>query len=343
MDRRVRLFLLVGAALVGVAFLWRLRTLLLPFVLAAIWAYLMHPLVNRLEQREVPRAVAIILIYVTVGVVLTLLGYAIIPTLAREVDTILQALPRQTERLEGLGLDIWRDLRSMPIPDILDNARQTLISQVERALERVAARLGDLMLGAVTGMFHLILSPFLAYFLLRDWPSLSKSLLQWFPVRAQSDVRTLFQQINRVLSGFVRGQLIISLIIAAVTAGALALLGVPYAIVVGLIVGAFDVIPYFGPIIGAVPAVVLALTQSPSTVLWVVVLLVAVNQLEGVLLSPKVVGDRVGVHPVTVIFAVLAGAELGGILGMLLAVPVAAILKVTLRFTADRLTDMEGA
>jgi len=155
----------------------------------------------------------------------------------------------------------------------------------------------------------------------------------------RKDVLDLGRKVNHVVSGFLRGQLIVSCIVGILVASCLSLLGVKYAIIVGIFAGLADIIPYFGPLISAVPAVALALTVSPWTALWVVILLIAIQQFEGSVLSPKIVGDRVGLHPLTVIFAVLAGGELMGILGMLMAVPVAATVKVVAAHVGDRILE----
>lgn len=336
MDRRLRLFVLAAVAAGAVLLLWRVRSLLVPFVLAAILAYLLNPLVRILEKREVPRASAILVVYAAFAVAATLAVVIVGPLLTAELNAILQTLPRQTERLEAFTFDMLGDLRRLPFPDLVEEAIQAAASRVEQALGMAADRLLDWLPGVFTAVLYAVLAPVLAYFLLRDWPLLQVRLLQWFPLEWQEDILTLVRRVNQVLSGFLRGQLLISLIIGFTLAAAFALLNVRYALLVGLIAGAFDIIPYFGPLIGSIPAMVLALMQSPATAVWAALVLFGVNQLEGILLSPKVVGEYVGLHPVTVIFAVLAGAELFGVLGMLLGVPVAAVIKVVGQFAVDR-------
>lgn len=338
MSHRLRLVFLVAVAAGASLFLWRVRSLLVPFVLAAVLAYLLNPLVRLLERRDLSRSAAILLLYAAGGVLVTLAVLALMPVLLAELDAIVQSLPEQRERLESFTLDMVNDLRRLPFPDFVNRLVETAVVRVEQQLGQVANTVLERLPGAFTALFYVVLSPVLAYFILRDWHSIQRRIVEWFPSAWQEDILHLAKQINGVLAGFIRGQLLISLIIGLVIAAGLSLLGVRYALIVGLIAGAFDVIPYFGPIVGAIPAIVLALLTSPATAFWAVVLLVAVNQLEGVLLAPKVVGEYVGLHPVTVIFAVLAGAELLGILGMLLAVPAAAIIKVFAQFTADRMS-----
>jgi len=147
----------------------------------------------------------------------------------------------------------------------------------------------------------------------------------------------LCSRVNKVVGRFVRGQLIVSVVVGGLVALGLSLLGVRYALFLGVLAGLFDIIPYFGPVLGAIPALVLAFLRDPLTALWTLLMFVAVQQLEGSVLSPKIVGEQVGLHPLTVIFSVLAGGELLGVTGMLLAVPAAATVKVTAGFIGEKL------
>ena len=139
------------------------------------------------------------------------------------------------------------------------------------------------------------------------------------------------------LGSFIRGQLLISAIVGILIAVGLSIMGVDFALIIGLIAGIFNIVPYFGPIIGAVPAVVFALLKSPLTAVYVVLLFAVVNQVESSIISPNILGEHVGLHPVTVIFSIISGGYLFGILGVILAVPVTSIVKVTLRYVHNKL------
>lgn len=147
---------------------------------------------------------------------------------------------------------------------------------------------------------------------------------------------------NGILNGFIRGQLVNAAVVGLLISAGLALLGIKYSLFIGLIAGLFDIIPYFGPIIGFIPASVLALAKSPIAVVWVLVIFVVVNQIEANIISPKIIGERVGLHPLAVIFAIFSGGELMGIVGMLIAVPVAAIVRVLLNYTLQQIDILEG-
>ena len=144
-------------------------------------------------------------------------------------------------------------------------------------------------------------------------------------------------EMDNSLGSFIRGQLLISAIVGILIAVGLSIMGVDFALIIGLIAGIFNIVPYFGPIIGAVPAVVFALLKSPLTAVYVVLLFAVVNQVESSIISPNILGEHVGLHPVTVIFSIISGGYLFGILGVILAVPVTSIVKVTLRYVHNKL------
>ncbi|MBO2520664.1 MAG: AI-2E family transporter [Clostridia bacterium] len=342
MSRRGKILILAGFALLIGLFLYRVREALTPFFLALAVAYLGYPLVKALERREVPRVVAILLMYAMFAAAAVLLVYAVLPSLERELQLMMELLPGQMRRLEALFRDVLRGVRRIPLPSGLEALAGLAVQRVEALLHGVAARAAEALVAAFSHLFNLILAPFLAYYILRDLDDLAKTAVSWLPAGARRDVLELASRVHRAVGGFVRGQLIVSLAVGLLIALGLSLLGVRYALILGLLAGLFDIIPYFGPILGAVPAVAFALLRSPLTALWTLLLFVAVQQLEGSLLSPKVVGEQVGLHPLTVIFSVLAGGELLGVAGMLLAVPFAAAVKVTAGFVGEKLMGESG-
>lgn len=337
MSRRTKILLLATAAIVVVALLVRVRGVLTPFYLAAAIAYISHPAVNLLEERQVPRSLAILLVYIAFGILLFLPAMAVFPRLTAEIEQMLAKLPEQTKRLEGVTESVAFDMRRLRFPGEVEEVYRVAIGRVERLLEEFASRLAAVVVGLLSQVFSLILAPFLAFYILRDSGALVRAATAWLPSSSRRHVLELLQRVNRVVGGFVRGQLMVSVAVGCVVAIGLSLLGVRYAVVLGVFAGLADVVPYFGPIISAVPAVALGLMESPLTALWVVLLLVAVQQLEGSILSPKIVGERVGLHPLTVIFSVLVGGELLGVVGMLLAVPTAAALKTVVAYVADQI------
>jgi len=320
---------LAAAAVIGL--LAAARGILAPFVLAAGLAYLFHPLVCYVETRSVPRPVAILILYVATAIAVWGAGKLALPPLVHELSDLMDTLPRQTERLEGLTRRTVEDAQSIRLPAARE-ALDALVERVQGLLTGFAARLADLLVGLAGGMFSLALAPVLAYFLLRDWDVIRDGLLAGLSPEARRHAVELGARINRVLHGFIRGQLLVSAAVGALAAAGLWLLDVRYALVVGIFAGLVDIVPYFGPVLGALPAVALALAHSPQKALYVLLFFAAVQHVESSILSPKIVGRSVGLHPLSVIAAVLLGAKWFGVFGMVLAVPALSALKVVLAY-----------
>jgi len=313
-------------------FIYRIRAVLTPLLFAVIIAYLANPLVDCLEKREIPRGMSILIAYLIFGLTLFLFLALVIPPLSREIDQILTVLPDKTNRLQELTRQTLEGVKRIEVPATLEQGFSDALIRLEAAAEGFVRRLVEVAVLVVSRFFVLLISPILAFYMLRDWPRAQKALVHYLPEDKGSYVMALLSQVNEVASGFIRGQLIVSSFVGVTIALSLTILDIQFAFLIGLLAGLFDVIPYFGPIIGALPALALAFAESPVVALWVAVVFVVVNQIEGGLLSPKIMGDRVGLHPVMVIMGILIGGELAGIVGMLIAVPTVACARVIIDF-----------
>ena len=337
MSRRLKVGLLAGGALLACLFLVRVRGVLTPFYFAFAIAYLGSPIVSLLEAKQVPRPLAILLLYAIFLVFVASVVYALLPSLQRELEHMLERLPETTRQLETLPQGFLSRWERRWLPASLQEAADLVIRQAQSWIEGLAFRVAQVLMGLLSRLADLVLAPFLAYYILKDRDRLAKASLSWLPTQARKDALELCSRVNKVVGRFVRGQLIVSVVVGGLVALGLSLLGVRYALFLGVLAGLFDIIPYFGPVLGAIPALVLAFLRDPLTALWTLLMFVAVQQLEGSVLSPKIVGEQVGLHPLTVIFSVLAGGELLGVTGMLLAVPAAATVKVTAGFIGEKL------
>lgn len=331
----MKLTILVAVGVVTVLFLFRVRGVLTPFFLAATVSYLGYPIVRRLEERKVPRTWAILIMYAMFTVVILFLVFAILPGLMKEMEQIATSLPRQGHRIESFFQSTFGKYQRAQIPDAVKDLIDATVLRLEGIIGSVARKTADIIVGLFASVFHFVLAPFLAFYILRDLDVLADAIVSWMPNEWRKHAVQLARRVDHVVGGYVRSQLIVSAVIGILVTVGLWALGVRYALFLGLITGLADIIPYFGPIVSAVPALLLALFESPITALWVLVLLVAVQQFEGAILQPKIVGDQVGLHPLSVIFAVLVGNELGGIFGMLISVPLAAAIKVIATYVGD--------
>lgn len=336
-PRQRRQLIVIGLVGAGTVFLYLVRGILFPFWLALIFAYISNPAVVRLEQREVPRPVAIVLIYTLSGVIIGLSAYYLVPTLTHEMDQVVRVLPKHTQELSQLGNSLLARIERARLPVDLEEVIREGALRVEAVVDSFLRRLLDLVLGAFSQLPSIFLAPILAFYILRDWEQIRDTGKQLIPVAYRGEVEELVVQINAVLNGFIRGQLVVSALVGAFIALGLFFLKVRFSLLLGLVAGLFNVIPYLGPLIGGLPAVSLALLDSPWKAIWAVVLFVLVNNLEASFLVPRIVGDQVGLHPLVVIFAVLSGGHLFGVVGMLLAVPAAAVGRVLLGFILRKL------
>ncbi|MCX7781489.1 MAG: AI-2E family transporter, partial [Negativicutes bacterium] len=201
----------------------------------------------------------------------------------------------------------------------------------KRQGQAYVASLVDSLMGMLSYMIGLVITPVLAFYLLNDWYEIKEELLLLLPVRWRHEIILIVKDIDKVLSGVIRGQVTVAIIVGILVSIGLYLLDVKYAVLIGILAGMLDLIPYFGAVIGATPAVTLALLESPYLAVKVALLFFLIHQLEGTVIGPKILGESVGLHPLSVIFFVFVGSELGGLSGMLLGVPAAAVAKVLLR------------
>jgi predicted PurR-regulated permease PerM len=227
----------------------------------------------------------------------------------------------------------------LKIEDGVDRVIRSSLQQAETQAYNALKNFIDDLWGMAGSLLSLVFAPILAYYFIIDWEKIRDGILSLFPANTRSRLVSLGLDIDRVLSGFIQGHLTVCLLVGALTGLAAALLGLKYAIVIGIINGVAELFPYLGPILGAIPSIALALTEGSRQAVYLGLAILVIQQVESNLLSPRIVGIRVGLHPLLVIFALLSGGELFGIWGILLAVPLAADMKVLVKFAFYRLVD----
>ncbi|MCL5057781.1 MAG: AI-2E family transporter [Actinobacteria bacterium] len=332
--RRVFIILLAGLFLYS-AFI--VRGIMVSFLLAGVLVYLFNPLVDRLESRGCGRTSAILLVYAAAAIIVAGVSLYGIPRGVGQLDRLVVAIPAYTGQVQEISRSIEAKYSRAGLPvemkEIIDErinwVEARALSLVNRAISGMVSLLGHL--------FSILLAPVLAFYLLRDFNRFKEDFYTVVPHRWQNDVVILAGDINLVLDRYIRGYLLVCLIVGVLTGTAMFLLGVEFAFILGVFAGLTEIIPYFGPFIGSLPAVLLALLTSKWLALKVVIAFLVIQQLEGSVISPKILGDRVGLHPLAVILALLVAGELFGLPGMLLAVPSAAIIKILLVFTWKKL------
>ena len=335
-----------AAVSVGVLWVvWLLAPILTPFALAALLGWLGDPLVDRLERKGLKRNTAVILVFGVMTMVLVIALLVLVPLLEQQIITLVHSLPAYRDWFVGTALP-WVETRTgLEILSWLDPERLfTLIREHwERAGGIAATVLGYVSRSgfALLGMLaNLVLLPVLTFFFLRDWDLLVERIGALIPRDHHDTVRTLALQSDAVLGGFLRGQTLVMLILGVLYAIGLAAVGLDLGILIGVIAGLLTFVPYLGPAAIVVFGGIAALVQFGD---WqhlagVAVVFTVGQIIESYWLTPKLVGDRIGLHPMAVIFSVMAGGSLFGFLGMLLALPVAAVANVLLHFAHGRYT-----
>ncbi len=331
-------WIFAGACLLlGLLLLIKVRAILGPFLLAFVLAYLLNPLVEGLERYRISRNKSIAIVFILIVVVLATTVFLILPIIYNELSKLALILPNTirsiTERIDGFR----EQFKATGLPSRVALVLDQHLDQGERIIaDRLNSLLANLpnVLSTVT---LYILSPVIAIYFLADWKALGEGFFRIIPQRWRMEWRRLWQDINHVIRQFVRGDLVVAVIVGILIGIGVKLVGMEYALLIGLICGVFDLIPYFGPVLGAVPSVLLALTKSPVMAIKVALIILLVQQLEGNVISPKLMGESVGLHPLWVVFSLLACGELAGFWGMFLAVPLAAVIRVVFNHIYFRL------
>lgn len=322
--------------------IWLLSPILMPFMLAAVFAYLGDPLVDRLERLRIGRGLAASIVFLVMLLIVALALVLLVPLIQRQIARFIAALPAYAAWFTHDAVP-WLEHKLNIPPSEFDPS--TLIARIREHLGTVggiaaavlgyATRSGLALIGFGVAV---VLVPVVTFYLLRDWDKLVAHVDALLPREAQPTIRRLARETDSVLGAFVRGQLLVMLGLAIYYAIALKLVGLDVGPLIGMIAGLVSFVPYLGFIIGIVASLIAALVQFHDAYHLIAVLVVfgIGNLLESYVLVPKLVGDRIGLHPVAVIFAVLAFGELFGFIGVLLALPMASIAMVLLRFLRGR-------
>ena len=326
----------IGTGLAAIALLWALGPVLSPFLLALTLAYIANPLVERLVARRVPRILAVTLILLS-GLGLTVsLALILVPLLRNEITQITTRLPDLVNLISDHLLPWLKERFGLNLHLDVATARQFITEHLGGSGDlagKVLTGLGSGGLALFTLVANLVLMPVVLFYLLQDWPTLVSHLDRLIPRPWHAHARRVLGDVDSVLSEFLRGELLVMLLLALYYAGALWLAGLTIAIPVGIVTGLLIFIPYVGFTIGFVLALVVALLQFQGfpPILAVLVVYGIGQVLEGFLLTPFLVGERIGLHPLAVIFALMAFGQLFGFVGVLAALPASAALLVGLR------------
>jgi predicted PurR-regulated permease PerM len=331
---KVVALVLLSLALLYVAllFLDRISPVVLVLVGAAFLAYLLYPPVQWLQRRRFPRWLSITLVYLVLVIILGGIGAFVGPRITTDAKALAQDMPGLVNKVRDAIVNTHTSfLSAVPIESRESAVRfiDQLVAELQKFGTAIAGRAITLVVNVAVVVTGLIIIPFLAFYILLDLERLREGITAMFPARHRLQILAILKDLDAVVGGFIRGQVVVALVVAILVTIWLTIMGVKFALLIGLFAGVADIIPYVGAVVGAIPAILLA-GYHFGVVKALIVLLgfVAIYEIEGHLVAPFVVGQRVGLPPLMIIVAILVGAELGGIVGMFVSVPIAAMIKV---------------
>ncbi len=308
-----------------------------------VFSYVLNPLVNLIEKRGIKRSFSILLVYLLLIAFIVIVSLSLVPKVSSEFENLVRLLPSYFNRIydyfnntfEKYSKHIdklppgFREIRGI----LLEN-----LKEIQATLLNYLRNITNSVISLFSKMISFIIVPILAFYFLKDKDYFKKKIILMIPKNQRNDILQIAREVDIVLGKFVRGQLLVCVYVGVSTSIALLLIGVDFAIIIGLVAGIADIIPYFGPIIGIFPALVFAILKGHIKVIWVLISFTIIQQIECNVVEPKIVGDSIGIHPVIVMLALLIGGSYFGIIGMLFAIPVAIVLKIASGFIIDKIS-----
>ena len=353
-SRRLWLLAALLAMLAVLVGLYLLRGALLPLGISAVIAYILLP-PARLLERAMPwrekrpllsRLLAVSLIFLTALGALLAAGVMAVASIVRQGQRFVASFPQFIDAARA-QVEIWvADYNRLLPPQVRDRAEEWL-SNAGGLLGDAAWNIASQTIGAITGSFSFLIglatAPVLIFYLMKDADPIRESLYAPFPSRLRPYLRDLMDIVNRSVGGYIRGQLVLGLLVGVVVTAGLLVLGIPFAVILGIVAGLTELIPIIGPWIGGAVGVLVTLATEPDKVLWVILLYLAVQLLENALLVPRVQANTLGLHPIVVILVITVGSQYFGLWGVILGPPVAAMVKGVIVYAAGEWNRMAAA
>jgi predicted PurR-regulated permease PerM len=340
--------------LLALIVLYLARTALLPFIVGSILVYIMLPIIDWLDARlrillhyrRMSRTLAVLILYLLLLAGMIGLLAFVVPPIATQISRLILALPQLVEqayRAVPNVVQVWLDRYNQLVPpDIrlaIERSFQDRLQALFEALQSGIFKSVSVLFSTVSFVLGFVIVPLWMFYLLRDQPEIEVALFRLVPVAYRDDARSIRALLDDVLGSYLRSQLILSITVALMSYVAFEMINLDFAMLLSALVGLFEVIPILGPFLGAIPAIIVASATAPDKVLWVAVIAFAVQQIENNLLLPTITGGTVKLHPALVMVALVVGGAIGGLAGLVLCVPLTAIVRDIAYYLYLRLSD----
>lgn len=329
-DKRLNFIISVAIGLVVLFYvLSKLQWLFIYFSIALMLAYFFDPLYRYLIHKKIPKVLAIIIVFGIIIALLILTIFFLIPSVINQLNILYREIPKFIENYQNIILSIEPQLSKFINPVDVEILLKENLSELQRSVLGFSQTIIIYLSNIVSSItFGIVIIPLILFYLMRDMFIFKENLYIYVSKENKKEFKEVLEEIDNIVSGFIRGRIIVCFIVGILIGIGLYFLNLKFALIIGIVSGVFNFIPYLGAIVGVVLALIFALGNPWWSLLMIVVLFVLVNQLEAVYLNPNILGKGLGLHPLTVVLSMLICGQLLGILGVLVAVPLTAILKV---------------
>jgi predicted PurR-regulated permease PerM len=296
----------------------------------------------RLRDKNLARPLSILIVYLIVILFIAGNFAFLIPPVVRQGQVLWKEMPRLAAKGRALGaewLGAYQETIPLDIQQRIQSNLEKLAGTIGQALQEGVTRTVSVISSTISFFLGILVIPFWLFYILNDAAKFRESALDLIPDKIELDLLNILRITDDIFSAYIRGQLLLCLFIGALATIGLLIVGVDFALLLGLIAGAFEILPFVGPILGAIPALIVAVLQSPITALWTLVVFIIIQQIENILLVPKVAGESVKLHPALIMVVLVVGNEALGLWGMLLAVPLAAVIRDVFKYLYLRFSD----
>lgn len=319
-----------------------LYDILITLIISIVLAYALNPLINKMEDHGINRLEGVLIVYISIVGIFFILLFLIIPRSGKEIKRLVTDLPMYFDQLSDLVDELYTKYYSIlgglpPMFKEIEDVVMKSILSIEKTLVGGLKSSIGLVIGITSKIINIILTPILTLYFLVDKDYFTKKVKKLIPKKYREDTIYLASTIDKSLSSFIKGRLLMSLYVGIFTSIMLLIIGVDFAFVIGFITGLFDIVPYIGPFIGYIPAVFFAFIESPIKAVWVSILFVVIQWAENNILAPKIIGENMGMHPLIILLSIIIGGGIFGVFGMIISVPLVAVSKIIYEFMIKKI------
>ncbi len=313
-------------------------------IISLILAYFLNPLVDFFEKKGLNRFISTVLVYLIILGTIVILTISVLPRTGRELRRLATNFPGYITAITNWLSSLYSDYTSTieGVPELVSSIEKVITQNVDRLQAGIANGIESFLMiiaGMFTRIISWILTPILTFYFLMDKDHFIEKLKTLIPKKNKEETISLFKQIDTALSEFIRGRLLMAVIVGITTTIFLFVMGIEFAIVIGFITGIADIIPYIGPFLGFLPAVIFAFIAGPIKALWVGIFFILIQWAENNILGPKILGKTTGMHPLTILLSIIAGGTMFGVMGMLLAVPFVSVMIILYKYFKNKINN----